>query len=237
MVEDEESYREALQAGLSKEGFDVDLAADGVEGLRRFTQDPPDLVLLDLMLPGLPGTEVCRRMRQLSSIPVIMVTALDAEVDVVLGLELGASDYVTKPYRLRELIARIQAVLRRVAPLESPDRLPGTPPADVIEAGPVSVDLARREVTRNARLVHVSRREFDLLALLLSPPGQVRTRDELIDRLWSGLDLSDTRTLDTHVRRLRVKLERDPSEPEYLVTVRGVGFRFDPEGRTRRSPD
>lgn len=238
IVEDEESYREALQAGLSKEGFAIELAADGAEGLRRFTESPPDLVLLDLMLPGMPGTEVCRRMRQMAPpVPVIMVTALDAEVDVVLGLELGAVDYVTKPYRLRELIARIQAVLRRVAPVELPDARPAVTTPDTVEAGPVTVDFGRREVTRHGRLVHVSRREFDLLALLLSPPGQVRTRDELIDRLWSGLDLSDTRTLDTHIRRLRVKLERDPADPEYLVTVRGVGFRFDAEGRNRSFPD
>jgi two-component system response regulator RegX3 len=183
------------------------------------------------------GTEVCRRMRQIAPVPVIMVTALDAEMDVVLGLELGAADYVTKPYRLRELIARIQAVLRRVAPPEVPELLAGrrllAGRADVVAAGPVTVDLARREVTRSGRIVGLSRREFDLLALLLSPPGQVRTRDELIDRLWAGLDLADTRTLDTHIRRLRVKLEQDPADPEYLVTVRGVGFRFDPEGRTR----
>ena len=237
IVEDEESYREALQAGLSKEGFDVELAADGAEGLRVFTESPPDLVLLDLMLPGMPGTEVCRRMRQIAPpVPVIMVTALDAEVDVVLGLELGAADYVTKPYRLRELIARIQAVLRRVAPVEVPDSRSAPPQVDTVVAGPVTVDFNRREVMRDGRVVHVSRREFDLLALLLSPPGQVRTRDELIDRLWSGLDLSDTRTLDTHIRRLRVKLERDPAEPEFLVTVRGVGFRFDAEGRTRTWP-
>lgn len=241
VVEDEESYREALQAGLSKEGFEVELAADGIEGLRMFTERPPDLVLLDLMLPGMSGTEVCRRMRQLASVPVIMVTALDAEVDVVLGLELGAADYVTKPYRLRELVARIQSVLRRLAHTESGELgRPRTPDpsggAETVSAGPITIDFARREVTRDERLVHLSRREFDLLALLLSPPGQVRTRDELIDRLWSGLDLSDTRTLDTHIRRLRVKLERDPADPEYLVTVRGVGFRFDAEGRERPQP-
>lgn len=233
VVEDEESYREALQAGLGKEGYEVQLAADGIEALRLFSEDPPDLVLLDLMLPGLAGTEVCRRMRRMAQVPVIMVTALDAEVDVVLGLELGAADYVTKPYRLRELVARIQAVLRRVAPPEIPGAGPAAPAggADLVTAGPVTVDFARREVLRKGEVVHLSRREFDLLALLLSPPGQVRTREELIDRLWSGLDLADTRTLDTHVRRLRVKLEDDPADPEYLVTVRGVGFRFDPEGR------
>jgi two-component system response regulator RegX3 len=237
VIEDEESYREALEAGLTKEGFEVELAADGPDGLRRFTTSPPDLVLLDLMLPGMTGAEVCRRIRQMSPVPVIMVTALDAEVDVVDGFELGAADYVTKPYRFRELVARIQAVLRRVNPPELPSLLPLRlgigPPSEIVTAGPVTVDFARREVTYLGEAVHLSRREFDLLALLLTPPGQVRTRDELIDRLWSGLDLADTRTLDTHIRRLRVKLERDPAEPEYLVTVRGVGFRFDAEGRHR----
>jgi two-component system, OmpR family, response regulator RegX3 len=229
VVEDEESYREALAAGLVKEGYRVELAADGSEGLRLFTQNPPDLVLLDVLLPGMPGTEVCRQMRAVAPVPVIMVSALDAEVDVVLGLEVGAADYVTKPYRLRELTARIQAVLRRFS---RPRGIPAaaskqTDQPEIVTAGPVRLDVARREVTAAGRPVHLSRREFDLLALLLSPPGQVRTRDELIDRLWSGRDLADTRTLDTHIRRLRVKLERDPADPRYLVTVRGVGFRFD----------
>jgi two-component system response regulator RegX3 len=191
-------------------------------------------VLLDVLLPGMSGTEVCRRMRDIAPVPVIMVTALDTEVDIVLGLELGAADYVTKPYHLRELVARIQAVLRRVAPPPIPALFPSAATAsraDVVVAGPVHVDFARRVVSTGGRTVHLSRREFDLLALLLSPPGQVRTRDELIDRLWSGRDLADTRTLDTHIRRLRVKLERDPADPQYLVTVRGVGFRFDADGR------
>jgi len=235
VVEDEPSYGDALQVGLSKEGYAVELVDDGLLALQQFTERPPDLVLLDVLLPGISGTELCRRMRAIAPVPVIMVTALDAELDVVLGLELGAADYVTKPYRLRELVARIQAVLRRSAPAEA---LGGPWAAaveaeepDVVVAGPVTVDFARREVTRHGELVHLSRREFDLLALLLSPPGRVRTRDELIDRLWHERDLSDTRTLDTHIRRLRVKIERDPAEPEYLVTVRGVGFRFDPERR------
>ncbi len=233
VVEDEESYREALQAGLRQEGFAVELAADGLDGLRQFAAHPPDLVLLDVLLPGLSGTEVCRRMRDLAPVPVIMVTALDAEVDIVLGLELGAADYVTKPYRFRELVARIQAVLRRVQPPTVPRRpvVDAAQPVEIVVAGPVRVDFARREVRAGTGIVHLSRREFDLLSLLLSPPGQVRTRDELIDRLWSGRDLTDTRTLDTHIRRLRVKLERDPADPQFLVTVRGVGFRFDADGR------
>jgi two-component system response regulator RegX3 len=235
VVEDEESYREALQVALRNEGYEVELAENGPEGLRRFSLRAPDIVLLDLLLPGMPGTEVCRRMRALAPVPVIMVTALGSEVDVVLGLELGASDYVTKPFRLRELVARMQAVLRRhpsnrrilapAAPIEPP------PPRAAIEAGPVRVDLGQRYVSVNGRPVYLSRLEFDLLAVLLSPPGQVRTREELIDQLWAGRELSDTRTLDTHVRRLRVKLEVEPARPRYLLTVRGVGFRFDPEGR------
>ena len=239
VVEDEDSYRDALMAGLTKEGYAVELAADGPEGLRRFSANPPDIVLLDVLLPGMNGTEVCRRMREIAPVPVIMVSALDAEVDVVLGLEIGAADYVTKPYHLRELTARIQAVLRRVAPPyvapASPESTRGRP--DVIVAGPVRMDFARREATTKSERVHLSRREFDLLALLLSPPNQVRTREELIDRLWSGRDLADTRTLDTHVRRLRVKLEDDPANPHYLVTVRGVGFRFDADGRGVSEPD
>jgi two-component system response regulator RegX3 len=234
VIEDEESYREALEVGLGNEGYEIELAEDGPDGLRRFAERIPDLVLLDLLLPGMNGTEVCRRIRALAPVPVIMVTALGSEVDIVLGLELGASDYVTKPFRLRELVARMQAVLRRSAsswPLLGPP----TPQREArnrgaIEAGPVRVDLGQRFVAVNGREVYLSRLEFDLLALLLSPPGQVRTREELIDLLWSGRELTDTRTLDTHVRRLRVKLESQPAKPTYLLTVRGVGFRFDPRG-------
>jgi two-component system response regulator RegX3 len=234
VVEDEESYREALQIGLRSEGYEVELAVDGPDGLRSFNERTPDIVLLDLMLPGMPGTEVCRRMKALAPVPVIMVTALGSEVDVVLGLELGASDYVTKPFRLRELVARMQAVLRRspssrrVLPTDVPTPVPRR---EAIQAGPVLVDLGQRFVSVNGRAVYLSRLEFDLLAVLLSPPGQVRTREELIDQLWAGRELTDTRTLDTHVRRLRVKLEEEPARPLYLLTVRGVGFRFDPEGR------
>lgn len=231
VVEDEESYRVALEVGLRAEGFAVDSAADGPEGLRRFGARPPDVVLLDVVLPGMPGVEVCRRMlSQDPTVPVIMVSALDSEADVVVGLEVGAADYVTKPYHLRELVARIQAVLRRVVP--PPGYAQSAAPADmeeVVRAGPIVVDLGRHEVTVDGQPVYLSRREFDLLACLLSPPGQVRSRDELIDRLWAGRDLADSRTLDTHVRRLRMKLERDPSRPDHLRTVRGVGFRFDTE--------
>jgi two-component system response regulator RegX3 len=236
VVEDEESYRDALAAGLGREGYEVQLAADGTEGLRLFTDSAPDIVLLDVMLPEISGIDVCRRMQALQpAIPIIMLTALNTEVDVVLGLEIGAADYLTKPYRLRELIARIQSVLRRVQPPVLPAREFRVPPANEpsgshpVHVGPITVDFTRREVRVNGRPVHMSRREFDVLAVLASPPGQVRTRDELIDRLWSNKDLSDTRTLDTHIRRLRTKIEPDPSKPRYLITVRGIGFRFDPE--------
>ncbi len=230
-MEDEQSYQEALFAGLSREGFHVELASDGVDALKRFVEHRPDLVVLDLLLPSMSGIEVCRRMRAVAPVPIIIVSALDTESDIVRGLELGAEDYIAKPYRLRELIARIRSVLRRVSPPSQVAPVVGSNEvarADVVVAGPFEVNFARRVVTACGSTIHLSRREFDLLALLLSPPGQVRTREELIDKLWSGRDLSDTRTLDTHVRRLRVKLEPDPGTPQYLVTVRGVGFRFEP---------
>lgn len=237
VVEDEASYREALASGLSREGFAVEFAVDGREALDRFAADPPDIVLLDLLLPGLPGTEVCRRMRELAPVPVVMVSAVDSELDVVLGLELGATDYVTKPYRMRELVARIQAVLRRVTPADARpgDEAPGDGGPALLTFASATVDPARREVTVAGIPVHLSRREFDLLTLLLSPAGQVRTRDELIDRLWPDRDLSDSRTLDTHIHRLRAKLEGDPDAAAAIVTVRGVGFRLDP-GPRRPSP-
>jgi two-component system, OmpR family, response regulator RegX3 len=243
VVEDEESYRAALAAGLSLEGFDVDVAPDGSEGLRHFADHPPDIVLLDMLLPGMHGMEVCRRMRALAPVPIVMVSAVDTELDVVLGLELGAADYVTKPFRLRELVARMQAILRRVSP---PDVSPiDEPRADAVPAeedpsgfdqrpavvlGEVHVDFVRREVTVRGVKTHLSRREFDLLAVLLSPARRVRTRTELIDLLWPDRYLSDSRTLDTHIHRLRAKLEPDPAQPRFIVTVRGVGFRIDPDG-------
>ena len=188
VVDDEESYRQALASGLSQEGFAVECAADGHEALRLFHRIHPDLVLVDVMLPDQSGVELCQRMRALAPVPIIMVTAKDSEVDIVLGLELGASDYVAKPFRL---------------------------------------DNGRREVTVDGNLVELSRKEFDLLALLMSHAGQVVTRDRCIDRLWWDQDLADTRTLDTHMKRLRRKIERDPANPRHLVTVRGVGFRFE----------
>lgn len=236
VIDDEESYQQALASGLGREGFDVAVAADGPEGLRLFTEYQPDIVLLDVLLPGMHGTEVCRRLRAVSSVPIVMVSAVATELDVVVGLELGASGYVTKPFRLRELVARMHAILRR-----SPAGEGAAPPAPVGPAragatfGSVAVDFVRREVTVDGVPTHLSRREFELLALLLTPARRVRTRDELIDRLWPDRDLSDSRTLDTHVHRLRAKLEPDPSAPRYLVTVRGVGFRIDPDGRPAAS--
>lgn len=221
VVDDEESYRQALVAGLSHEGFAVEAAADGHEALRLFHRLHPDLVLLDVMLPDQSGVELCQRMRAMAPVPIIMVTARDSEVDVVVGLEVGASDYVSKPFRLRELVARMRAVLRRgmAAPAAR---------EEVLSEGPVRLDQARREVTVDGRAVDLSRKEFDLLALLMAQPGQVVTRERCIDRLWWDQDLADSRTLDTHVKRLRRKLEPDPANPRHIVTVRGVGFRFEP---------
>jgi two-component system response regulator RegX3 len=244
VVEDEPSYREALASGLRLEGFDVEVAADGYEALNLLEKVHPDIVLLDMLLPGMHGIEVCRRMRAISQVPIVMVSAVDTELDVVLGLELGAAGYVTKPFRLRELVARMQAILRRVSPPSDPLTTLEPPPGDDEDwpapgrdepppeaaFGSVNVDFLRREVTVEGRQTHLSRREFDLLAVLLSPARRVRTRDELIDLLWPDRYLSDSRTLDTHIHRLRSKLEPDPTEPEFIVTVRGVGFRLDPEG-------
>jgi two-component system response regulator RegX3 len=220
VVDDEESYRQALASGLTREGFTVEAAGDGHEALRLFHRVHPDLVLLDVMLPDQSGIEICQQMRALKPVPIIMVTARDSEVDIVLGLELGASDYVAKPFRLRELVARMRAVLRRgVAVTEHHE--------EVLNVGPVRLDAGRREVTVDEAPVDLSRKEFDLLALLMSHSGQVVTRDWCIDRLWWDQELTDTRTLDTHIKRLRRKIEPDPANPRHLVTVRGVGFRFE----------
>jgi len=221
VVDDEESYREALASGLAQEGFVTGLAANGHEALRMFHQIHPDLVLLDVMLPDQSGIELCKRMRALNPVPIIMVTARDSEVDVVLGLELGASDYVAKPFRLRELVARMRAVLRRGSPTPEPSE-------EILQVGPVRLDTGRREVTVHGRPAGLSRKEFDLLTLLMSRAGQVVTRESCLDRLWWDQDLADSRTLDTHVKRLRRKIEPDPANPRHLVTIRGVGFRFEP---------
>ena len=221
VVDDEASYRTALAAGLSQEGFDVTCAENGVEATNCFVDHAFDLVLLDVMLPDTTGTELCQQLRALRKVPVIMVSARDGEVDVVLGLEFGAADYVAKPFRLRELVARMRAVLRRDQEVATADR-------EVLVVGPLRLDIDRRALTVDGLPVELSRREFDLLQLLMARPGQVVTRDACIDRLWFDADLADTRTLDTHMKRLRRKIEHDPANPRHLVTVRGVGFRCDP---------
>ena len=223
VIDDEASYREALSLGLGAEGFEVVLAADAGEALRAFAERSVDLVLLDVMLPDRSGLEVCREIKASSSVPVVMVSARSEELDVVVGLELGAADYVAKPYRLRELTARIRAVLRRAAvETEQPDE------DRMLVVGPVALDPDRREVHVDGEAVELSRKEFDLLALLMDRSPMVVTRETCLDTLWWGQDLLDSRTLDAHVKRLRRKIEADPAEPRNLITVRGVGFRFQP---------
>jgi two-component system, OmpR family, response regulator RegX3 len=219
VVEDEESYSDALAYMLRKEGFEVGLAATGPEALVEFDRAGADIVLLDLMLPGLPGTEVCRRIRQTSNVPVIMVSAKDDEVDKVVGLELGADDYITKPYSPRELVARIRAVLRRGS---EPELAPQT-----LEVGPVRMDVERHTVTVDGGEVRLPLKEFELLEMFLRNPGRVLTRGQLIDRVWGSDYVGDTKTLDVHVKRLRSKLEADPAEPKLLTTVRGLGYKLD----------
>ena len=219
VIEDEESYREALSYMLRKEGFDVVEAVDGTAGLLEFDRGGADIVLLDLMMPGISGTEVCRQLRLQSSVPVIMVTALDTEVDKVVGLELGADDYVTKPFSQRELLARIRAVLRRGQEVEL---IP-----DVIEAGGVRMDVERHEVAVDGESVRLALKEFELLEMLLRNAGRVMTRGQLIDRVWGADYVGDTKTLDVHVKRLRAKIEEDPAHPVHLVTVRGLGYKFE----------
>ncbi len=219
IIEDEESYRDALSYMLTKEGFEVVAASDGEAGLAEFERHGADIVLLDLMMPGLSGTEVCRRLRQRSSVPIIMVTARDSEIDKVVGLELGADDYVTKPFSHRELAARIRAVLRRGS---DSDLMP-----DVIEAGRVRMDVERHEVWVDGEPVRLALKEFELLEMLLRNSGRVMTRGQLIDRIWGADYVGDTKTLDVHVKRLRAKIEPDPANPVALVTVRGLGYKFD----------
>jgi len=221
IVEDEPSLAEPLAFLLQREGYETELAGDGRAALTAFDRTGADLVLLDLMLPGLPGTEVCRELRARSSVPIIMLTAKDTEVDIVVGLELGADDYVTKPYSSRELLARIRAVLRRRIDLE----LPGDD--GVVEVGGVRMDVERHAVSVDGREVAMPLKEFELLELLLRNAGRVLTRGQLIDRVWGADYFGDTKTLDVHVKRIRAKIEPVPSEPRRLVTVRGLGYRFE----------
>ncbi len=219
VVEDEESYSDALAYLLRKEGYEVAIAATGPDALTEFDRAGADIVLLDLMLPGLPGTEVCRRIRQVSNVPVIMVSAKDDEVDKVVGLELGADDYVTKPYSPRELVARIRAVLRRGVEPE--------PDTATLELGKVRMDVDRHLVTLDGEEVKLPLKEFELLEMFLRNPGRVLTRGQLIDRVWGSDYVGDTKTLDVHVKRLRAKLEPDPAHPTMLTTVRGLGYKLD----------
>ncbi len=218
IVEDEQSYRDALSYMLQREGFDVAEAADGQSGLSEFDRNGADLVLLDLMMPGMSGTEVCRQLRLRGNVPVIMVTARDSEIDKIVGLELGADDYVTKPFSHRELVARIRAVLRRG---QDAELLP-----EVVEVGDVRMDIERHEVSVSGRAVRLALKEFELLELLLRNAGRVMTRAQLIDRVWGSDYVGDTKTLDVHVKRLRSKIEPDPTRPVKLVTVRGLGYKF-----------
>ena len=219
IIEDEESYRDATAYMLQREGFDVSQAGDGAAGLVEFERNGADLVLLDLMMPGMPGTEVCRQLRARSNVPVIMVSARDSEVDKVVGLELGADDYVTKPFSHRELVARIRAVLRRG---QDAELLP-----EVIEAGDVRMDVERHQVWVRGERVKLALKEFELLELLLRNAGRVMTRGQLIDRIWGADYVGDTKTLDVHVKRLRSKIEVDPAHPTQLVTVRGLGYKYE----------
>lgn len=220
IVEDEESFSDPLSYLLGKEGFEVAVVDDGLAAIVEFDRAGADLVLLDLQLPGQSGTEVCRQLRQRSSVPVIMLTAKDSEIDKVVGLELGADDYVTKPYSSRELVARIRAVLRRQA---EPDELISS----TVQSGPVRMDIERHTVSVNGDTVSMPLKEFELLEMLLRNAGRVLTRGQLIDRVWGSDYVGDTKTLDVHVKRLRGKIEVDPSNPSHLVTVRGLGYKYE----------
>ncbi|HUP84543.1 MAG TPA: response regulator transcription factor [Acidimicrobiales bacterium] len=224
IVEDEESYVDALELALSREGFRTRVARTGPEAVQVFDEAAPDIVLLDLMLPGMSGIDVCRHIRARSNVPVIMVTAKDAEVDAVVGLEVGADDYVTKPYGLRELVARVRAVLRRTGG-EAADAT--DPPPDVIALHDVRLDISRHELIVRGETVPVPRKEFELLEILMTNHGRVMTRDQLISEVWGADYIGDTKTLDVHIRRLRAKIETDPAHPTRIATVRGIGYRFE----------
>ena len=223
VVEDEESFIDALTVGLKREGFRVQVARDGAQALDLFDAVNPDLVLLDVMLPRISGIDVCRQLRKRSQVPIIMVTAKGAEIDTVVGLEVGADDYVTKPYRLRELVARMRAVLRRAPRDRFDDQAEG-----VLEVGDVRLDPDRHEVEIRSEIVPMPLKEFELLSLLLANAGRVLTRDTLIDRVWGSDYVGDTKTLDVHVKRLRGKIETDPGSPTRIVTIRGLGYRYEP---------
>ncbi|HEX4867412.1 MAG TPA: response regulator transcription factor [Acidimicrobiales bacterium] len=224
VVEDEDSFVEALTVGLKREGFRVQVARDGAEALDVFDAVQPDLVLLDVMLPRISGVDVCRELRKRSSVPIIMVTAKGGEIDTVVGLEVGADDYVTKPYRLRELVARMRAVLRRRS-TDGADA--STQSGEAITVGDVSLDPDRHEVVIRGEPVQLPLKEFELLELLLANAGRVLPRDTLIDRVWGSDYVGDTKTLDVHVKRLRAKVEADPAHPTRIVTIRGLGYKYE----------
>jgi two-component system, OmpR family, response regulator RegX3 len=222
IVEDEPALADSIRYGLEREGYECTVLSDGLRALDYVRSWRPDLVLLDLMLPGMSGTDVCREIRRAGPVPIVMVTAKDSEADKVLGLELGADDYITKPFSMRELIARVRAVLRRGTPsIESADR-----PTSV-EAGPVAIDTERHEVRVRDQVVELPPKEFALLEVLIRKAGKLMTRDALISQVWGEDYYGDTRTLDVHIKRLRAKIEEDPRNPTYLRTVRGLGYRFE----------
>jgi two-component system, OmpR family, response regulator RegX3 len=221
VVEDEPSFSEAISFLLRKEGFEIGIAETGQAGIEEFERHGADLVLLDLMLPGLSGTEVCRQIRAKSQVPIIMLTAKDTEIDKVVGLELGADDYVTKPYSSRELIARINAVLRRSQNTD------GEIEDGIISIGPVRLDSDRHQMSVNSLLVALPLKEFELLEFLMRNSGRVLTRSQLIDRVWGSDYFGDTKTLDVHIKRLRAKIEIDPANPKFIQTVRGLGYKFE----------
>jgi two-component system response regulator RegX3 len=230
VVDHDEQHAKSVHHALENEGYSVEVTTDLLDSLRSFTQDPPDVVLLEVLFPTVASAEVCRRMNDLAPVPVIMCSAPDDELDLAGALELGAADYLPKPYHLPDLLARIEGVLRPFDPSRTASRARWAAVAvrgDGMTIGALHIDFAAREVKHHGRPVHLPRREFDLLATLLSPPGRLRTRAELGERLWSGRYVPGSRTLDTHIRRLRLKLEDDPARPRHIVTVRGVGFRFD----------
>ncbi len=221
VVEDEASLSEAISFLLTKEGFEVSIAETGPDAIKHFQEKGADLILLDLMLPGLSGTEVCRQIRTHSQVPIIMLTAKDSEIDKVVGLELGADDYVTKPYSSRELIARIRAVLRRGnASIDTQD-------VGVLSVGPVRLDIDRHVISVNGNPISLPLKEFELLEFLMRNSGRVLTRNQLIDRVWGGDYVGDTKTLDVHIKRLRAKIEEDPANPVYIQTVRGLGYKME----------
>jgi two-component system response regulator RegX3 len=225
VIEDEESFVEALQIGLGREGFRVEVATDGIEAVERFPLVRPDIVLLDVMLPRASGVDVCRQIRAQSSVPIIMVTAKSSEIDTVVGLEVGADDYVTKPYRIRELVARIRAQLRRSAMDQTGEiERPGT---STLKVGEVSLDPDEHRVTVKGDEISLPLKEFEVLHLLLANAGRVLTREVLIDRVWGSDYVGDTKTLDVHIKRLRAKIEDDPAAPTRIVTIRGLGYKFE----------